>query len=202
MARVEWFDDLTVGMRFKSPEVEVTEADIKRFAAEFDPQPMHLDEEAASRSMLQGLSGSGWHLCSIMMRMMVDGFVVRYDTRSGKDGLPPGEGAFLACSFWFVDNLTLLGRISEAERLFERLCRLCNDVGLLSEEYDPHAKRLVGNFPQAFSHIAMVNSAHNLVLSDNSLKQRAGHHSQSGSVAPSPEDSSPRPSRKAVRTRD
>jgi len=141
-------------------------------------------------------------VAAIERGLMVDGFVVRYDTRSGKDGLPPGEGAFLACSFWFVDNLTLLGRISEAERLFERLCRLCNDVGLLSEEYDPHAKRLLGNFPQAFSHIAMVNSAHNLVLSDNSLKQRAGHHSQSGSVAPSPEHSSPRPSRKAVRTRD
>jgi len=67
------------------------------------------------------------------------------------------------------------GRMQEAERLFERLCGLCNDVGLLSEEYDPSAKRLVGNFPQAFSHIALVNSAHNLVLSQNSLKQRAGH---------------------------
>jgi acyl dehydratase len=77
MAQVEWFDDLSVGMCFKSPEVEVTEADIKRFAAEFDPQPMHLDEAAAKRSMLKGLSGSGWHLCSIMMRMMVDGYVGR-----------------------------------------------------------------------------------------------------------------------------
>jgi GH15 family glucan-1,4-alpha-glucosidase len=105
--------------------------------------------------------------------LMVDGFVMRYDTQSGKDGLPPGEGAFLACSFWYVDNLLLLGRRSEAEQLFDRLCGLCNDVGLLSEEYDPHAKRLVGNFPQAFSHIAMVNSAHNLALSDNSLSQRA-----------------------------
>ena len=106
--------------------------------------------------------------------LMVDGFVMRYDTQSGKDGLPPGEGAFLPCSFWFVDNLVLAGRMPEAEQLFKRLCGLCNDVGLLSEEYDPHAKRLVGNFPQAFSHIAMVNSAHNLVLTDNALKQRAG----------------------------
>jgi GH15 family glucan-1,4-alpha-glucosidase len=122
-------------------------------------------------------------VAAIERGLMVDGFVMRYDTTSGKDGLPPGEGAFLACSFWFVDNLVLAGRIKEAEQLFERLCGLCNDVGLLSEEYDPHAKRLVGNFPQAFSHIAMVNSAHNLVLSDNSLKQRAGHHLKSASAA-------------------
>jgi GH15 family glucan-1,4-alpha-glucosidase len=133
---------------------------------------------------------------------MVDGFVVRYDTRSGKDGLPPGEGAFLACSFWYVDNLALLGRISEAEQLFERLCGLCNDVGLLSEEYDPHAKRLVGNFPQAFSHIALVNSAHNLVLSDNALKQRAEHYPQSGSTADAARGSLPRQTRKARRAPD
>ena len=74
---IEWFDDLTLGMRFKSGEISVSADDIKRFAAEFDPQPMHLDEEAASRSMLKGLSGSGWHLCSIMMRMMFDGFIGR-----------------------------------------------------------------------------------------------------------------------------
>jgi GH15 family glucan-1,4-alpha-glucosidase len=112
---------------------------------------------------------------AIERNLMVDGFVMRYNTQSGKDGLPPGEGAFLACSFWFVDNLVLLGRLSEAEQMFERLCALCNDVGLLSEEYDPHAKRLVGNFPQAFSHIALVNSAHNLFLAQNPLKQRAEH---------------------------
>lgn len=124
-------------------------------------------------------------VAAIERGLMVDGFVMRYDTHGGKDGLPPGEGAFLPCSFWFVDNLVLLGRIREAERLFKRLCGLCNDIGLLAEEYDPHAKRLVGNFPQAFSHIAMVNSAHNLVLTDNALKQRAGHHPKSGSAAPS-----------------
>jgi len=123
-------------------------------------------------------------VAAIERGLMVDGFVMRYDTQSGKDGLPPGEGAFLACSFWFVDNLVLAGRLDEAVKLFERLCGLCNDVGLLSEEYDPRAKRLVGNFPQAFSHIAMVNSAHNLVLSDNSLKQRAGHHRKAASAAP------------------
>ena len=74
---IEWFDDLALGMRFKSGDVQITETDIKRFAAEYDPQPMHLDEEAAQRSMLKGLSGSGWHLCSIMMRMMFDFYIGR-----------------------------------------------------------------------------------------------------------------------------
>jgi GH15 family glucan-1,4-alpha-glucosidase len=121
---------------------------------------------------------------------MSDGFVMRYDTQGGKDGLPPGEGAFLACSFWYVDNLILAGRMREAEQFFERLCGLRNDVGLLSVEYDPQAKRLVGNFPQALSHIALVNTAHNLVLSDNALKQCAGHDPQSVSETPSAETSS------------
>jgi GH15 family glucan-1,4-alpha-glucosidase len=111
---------------------------------------------------------------AIERELMVGGFVMRYDTATGKDGLPPGEGAFLACSFWFVDNLVLAGRRQEAEALFDKLCGLCNDVGLLSEEYDPAAKRFVGNFPQAFSHIALINSAYNLVRSDCALKQRAG----------------------------
>jgi GH15 family glucan-1,4-alpha-glucosidase len=113
-------------------------------------------------------------LAAIERGLMVDGLVMRYDTATGKDGLPPGEGAFLACSFWFVDNLVLAGRRQEAVAMFERLCGLCNDVGLLSEEYDSVAKRLVGNFPQAFSHIALVNSAYNLVRTDSALKQRAG----------------------------
>jgi GH15 family glucan-1,4-alpha-glucosidase len=75
------------------------------------------------------------------------------------DGLPPGEGVFLACSFWLVDCLTLMGELGEARRLFEHLLALRNDVGLLSEEYDPVNERLLGNFPQAFSHVALVNSA-------------------------------------------
>ena len=78
------------------------------------------------------------------------------------DGLPPGEGCFLACTFWLADNLMLAGRLDEATALFERLLRLTNDVGLLSEEYDPVGRRLLGNFPQAFSHVSLVNSAHNL----------------------------------------
>ncbi|HEX4259745.1 MAG TPA: glycoside hydrolase family 15 protein, partial [Acetobacteraceae bacterium] len=91
-----------------------------------------------------------------------DGFVLRYRTTAGTDGLPPGEGAFLACSFWLADCLHMQGRRDEARAIFERLLSLRNDVGLLSEEYDPQARRLVGNFPQAFSHIALIGSAMNL----------------------------------------
>jgi GH15 family glucan-1,4-alpha-glucosidase len=91
-----------------------------------------------------------------------DGFVARYDTRTAVDGVPGKEGVFLACSFWLVDNYVLQHRYDEARRLFERLLELRNDVGLLSEEYDPKERRQLGNFPQAFSHLALVNSAHNL----------------------------------------
>ena len=94
--------------------------------------------------------------------LMSDGFVLRYRTRRDIDGLPPGEAAFLPCSFWLADNLELLGRNDDARRLFERLLSLCNDVGLLSEGYDPHNQRLLGNFPQALSHLALVNTACNL----------------------------------------
>jgi GH15 family glucan-1,4-alpha-glucosidase len=95
----------------------------------------------------------------IERNLLYDGFVLRYRSGSGVDGLPEGEGAFLACSFWLVDNYLLMGRRANAERLFEKLLKLCNDVGLLAEEYDPRARRLLGNFPQAFSHTALVNSA-------------------------------------------
>ncbi len=91
-----------------------------------------------------------------------DALVWRYVRDGEAGGLAGPEGAFLACSFWYIDNLTLQGRIGEAKRRFERLLALCNDVGLLSEEYDPVHKRLVGNFPQAFSHVALINSARNL----------------------------------------
>jgi GH15 family glucan-1,4-alpha-glucosidase len=106
--------------------------------------------------------------------LMVDGLVCRYDTRMAGDGLPEGEGAFLACSFWLVDNLVLLGRLEDARGLFERLLALRNDLGLLSEEYDPAAKCLVGNFPQAFSHIALINSAYNLARAAKPAEQRSG----------------------------
>jgi GH15 family glucan-1,4-alpha-glucosidase len=94
--------------------------------------------------------------------LMKDGFVQRYDTSKSDDGLPPGEGAFLPCTFWLADCYCLLGRKEEAKSLFKRLVGLCNDVGLISEEYDPRVKRLVGNFPQAFTHVGLVNTAMNL----------------------------------------
>ena len=100
---------------------------------------------------------------AIERELVHDGFVLRYRTGEGVDGLPPGEGVFLPCSFWLVDCLELLGRSDEARALFERLIGLANDVGLLSEEYDPVAGRLLGNFPQAFTHLALVNSAFNVL---------------------------------------
>jgi GH15 family glucan-1,4-alpha-glucosidase len=111
---------------------------------------------------------------AIERRLMVDGLVCRYDTRTAEDGLPKGEGAFLACSFWLVDNLVLLGRLEDARSLFERLLALRNELGLLSEEYDTAAKCLVGNFPQAFSHIALINSAYNLARAAKPAEQRSG----------------------------
>ena len=105
--------------------------------------------------------------------LVVDGLVLRYDSSKAKDGLPPGEGAFLACSFWLADAYCLLGRRDDAERLFRRLVGLCNDVGLLSEEYDPHGRRLLGNFPQAFSHVALINTAFNLTRAEKPAEQRS-----------------------------
>jgi GH15 family glucan-1,4-alpha-glucosidase len=113
-------------------------------------------------------------LAAVKRHLLVDGLVHRYDTRRTPDGLPAGEGAFLACSFWFADNLVLLGRRQEAEELFEHLIGLCNDVGLLSEEYDPIARRMLGNFPQAFSHVALINTAYNLAKRDKPAEQRSG----------------------------
>lgn len=99
---------------------------------------------------------------AIEKKLMRGGFVERYDTRKSPDGLPPGEGAFLACSFWMVSCLWLIGRRQDAEALFTRLLSLRNDVGLLSEEWDIKAGRMVGNFPQALSHIALVHAAYTL----------------------------------------
>ncbi len=108
---------------------------------------------------------------AVRRELLVDGFVQRYrhdEEVESVDGLPPGEGAFFLCSFWFVDNLILLGELDEAREMFERLLSLRNDLGLLSEEYDPKLERLVGNFPQAFSHIGLVNTA---LLLDAALRE-------------------------------
>jgi GH15 family glucan-1,4-alpha-glucosidase len=107
-------------------------------------------------------------VAAIEAGLCVDGLVLRYaeDSRGEIDGLPGGEGAFLPCSFWLADNLILQGRVEEGRALFDRLAAMANDVGLLSEEYDPGAQRLLGNFPQAFTHVALVNTAHNLARAD------------------------------------
>jgi len=115
-------------------------------------------------------------VAAVQRELLHDGFVCRYPTTEGVDGLPPGEGAFLACTFWLADNLALLGRRDEARAIFERLLALRNDVGLLAEEYDPQARRLLGNFPQAFSHVGLVNTAHNL---SRSAQGPAEHRRQS-----------------------
>jgi len=117
-------------------------------------------------------------LAAIERNLMRDGFVMRYDTGRGVDGLPPGEGAFLACSFWLVDNYVLQERYEDARALFVRLLALRNDVGLLAEEYDATAKRQVGNFPQAFSHLALINCAHNLTAAAGPAHQRAAGSSK------------------------
>jgi GH15 family glucan-1,4-alpha-glucosidase len=109
----------------------------------------------------------------IERKLMRNGLVRRYDTHESEDGLPPGEGDFLACSFWLVDAYVMLGRYDEARRLFDHLLSLRNDLGLLSEQYDPVAGRQVGNFPQGFSHLALVNSALNLSRLIRPADQRA-----------------------------
>jgi len=104
-------------------------------------------------------------IAAIERDLLRDGFLLRYATHSRSpevDGLPPGEGVFLPCTFWLADSYTVQGRYDEARQTFERVIKLANDVGLLSEEYDPSSGRLVGNFPQAFTHVALVNTARNL----------------------------------------
>jgi GH15 family glucan-1,4-alpha-glucosidase len=96
---------------------------------------------------------------AVQRHLMVDGFVIRYRNESGVDGLPGQEGAFLPCSLWLVSCLSLLGRAEEGREVFERVTAVANDLGLFSEEYDTGYQRLVGNFPQAFTHVAFINAA-------------------------------------------
>jgi len=100
-------------------------------------------------------------------------FVLRYETEYGIDGLPAGEGAFLPCSFWLVDNYVLQNRYDEARSLFERLLSRCNDVGLLAEEFDPLTGRMLGNFPQAYCHVGIINCALNLSRQKGPAEERA-----------------------------
>jgi GH15 family glucan-1,4-alpha-glucosidase len=101
-------------------------------------------------------------VAAIERGLLRDGFLLRYATESGVDGLPGHEGAFLACSFWLADNYAFAGRIDEAEVLFERLIGLRNHLGLFAEEYEPKLGRQLGNFPQAFTHLALIVTAHGI----------------------------------------
>jgi GH15 family glucan-1,4-alpha-glucosidase len=105
--------------------------------------------------------------------LMVDGFLQRYQPQTGVDGVTGGEGAFLPCTFWYADALALLGRYDDAVGIFERLLAIRNDVGLLAEEYDPRARRQLGNFPQAFSHVGLINTAQNLTVAHGPAQRRA-----------------------------
>ena len=111
-------------------------------------------------------------VAAIERELMWEGFVQRYETKEHIDGLPPGEGVFLACTFWLADNYALQGRRDDAVRIFERLLRLQNDLGLLAEQYDPEQKRLLGNFPQAFSHVMLINTARNLARERGPAEER------------------------------
>jgi GH15 family glucan-1,4-alpha-glucosidase len=119
-------------------------------------------------------------IAAIERELVSDGFVLRYRSETDVDGLAPGEGAFLPCTFWLADAYILQGRKREARALFERLMAVCNDVGLLAEEYVPHARRQVGNFPQAFSHLALIGTALSLHDTTTGPVQRRGRRSISG----------------------
>lgn len=135
----------------------------------------HLDASALVIPIVGFLPASDPRMKSTVMaverELMQGSFVIRYDTDKTRDGLPPGEGVFLVCSFWLAENYLLQGRHDEAERLFELLMSLRNDVGLLAEEYDPVSRTFLGNFPQALSHLALVNTAY--MLSCRSPTKRA-----------------------------
>ena len=111
-------------------------------------------------------------VAAVERQLLRDGFVDRYHTGSSVDGLPKGEGAFLLCTFWLADNYALMGRHADARRVFENLLAIRNDVGLLAEEYDPVARRQLGNFPQAFSHLGLVNTARNLTQPEKPAEVR------------------------------
>ena len=125
-------------------------------------------------------------IAAIERELIVEGLVLRYSTETGVDALPAGEGAFLPCSFWLADCYALTGRRAEGEALFERLLALRNDVGLFAEEYDPRSRRMLGNFPQAMTHMALVNTARLLSMPETEAKSatRQGERPATAGVAP------------------
>src|ERR1039458_8283921 len=110
---------------------------------------------------------------AVEKELVRDGHVLRYRTDAGLDGLPGGEHPFLACSFWLVNAYALIGRLEDGHALMSRLVALANDVGLLSEEYDPAEERMIGNFPQAFSHLALIGAANTLQAAEKALSEAA-----------------------------
>jgi GH15 family glucan-1,4-alpha-glucosidase len=134
---------------------------------------------------------------AIERELTIDGLVQRYRTEDTPDGLPVGEGVFLPCSFWMVDALWLIGRETDARNLYQRLLGLRNDVGLLAEEYDPRSRRMLGNFPQALCHVAVVNTARNLARAGGPSEERSVAHAR----APRAELKPPRDDRELRRPR-
>ena len=149
----------------------------KSFVQAYDSK--ELDAALLLMPVVGFLPGADERICgtiaAIEKRLMRGGLVMRYDTSRVDDGLPPGEGVFLACSFWMVSALNRTGRTEDARKLFDHLLTLRNDLGLLSEEYDVDKKRLVGNFPQAFSHISLVNAAFELESDSGGVRHRNPH---------------------------
>jgi GH15 family glucan-1,4-alpha-glucosidase len=120
---------------------------------------------------------------AIQRDLMEDGLLLRYRPEEAKDGVAGAEGTFLVCTFWLADALCMIGRYDEAEDIFERLLSLRNDLGLLAEEYDPRSKRQLGNFPQAFSHVGLVNTANNLISAAGPAAQRGEEAKPEGQAA-------------------
>ena len=143
-------------------------------------------------------------VAAIERDLVEDGFVLRYRSETSADGLPGREGTFLACSFWLVDAYVQLGRYDDAAALFERLLAVRNDLGLLAEQYDPRARRQLGNFPQAFSHLGLINAAHNLLEPHGPAAQRADHQDlpHPGDTPPQPDPTDPHGHRADCRQRN
>ena len=137
-------------------------------------------------------------VAAVERALLVNGLVMRYSTGTRVDALPRREGTFLPCSFWLANALCLVGRRDDAVELFERLLRLCNDVGLLAEEYDARGRRMLGNFPQALTHMALINTAHLLSISGEEAK-RMGREGERPAAADSPRGRESKPSRQRHR---